>query len=134
MLTVTGLAEAGSGAPLQLDVATIDRVGLQSFSVDEPFVHQEMSFQGVDLGDLLRVIGVADEAGELHLVALDDYIVDLDVAEVLTGGTMLATHTGDGSAIPIEEGGPTRIVFTDGVAAERTENDWIWSLATVEVS
>ena len=45
----------------------------------------------------------------------------------------LATRTGDGAALPIEEGGPTRIVFADGLADRFSPDMWIWNIETIEV-
>jgi hypothetical protein len=39
----------------------------------------------------------------------------------------------DGSPIPVAEGGPTRIVFRDGIPAGNNSEQWIWSLSTIEV-
>ena len=56
-------------------------------------------------------------ATTIHVTALDDYQIDLPLAAVDAGGIFLATKRGDGEAIPIEEGGPTRIVYLGGAAA-----------------
>lgn len=69
----------------------------------------------------------------MHLTALDDFQSDLTTAEIARGGILLATKTGDGSPIDIENDGPTRIVFLDGVEAGENVNAWIWSLKTLDV-
>jgi hypothetical protein len=94
---------------------------------------QRMSFQGVWLADVLAAAGVDGGATGLHLTALDNYQVDLPIADVRAGGVLLATRNGDGGATPIAEGGPIRIVFADGAEAGANANQWIWSLTTMDV-
>jgi hypothetical protein len=121
------------GEALHLDVDTIDAVGLRQVSLYEPWVKKTTSFQGVWLADLLKVAGVPPSAAVVHLTALDDYKVDLTMADVAAGGIFLATKTGDGRSIPISDGGPTRIVFVGDVPSGRSADQWIWSLQTLDV-
>jgi len=46
--------------------------------------------------------------------------------------TLLVTGCG-GSDIKIDKGGPTRIAFADGVASGANQDQWIWSVATIDV-
>jgi hypothetical protein len=39
----------------------------------------------------------------------------------------------DGSAIPIDQGGPVRVVFLDGVEAGKNPDQWIWSIKEIDV-
>jgi hypothetical protein len=134
VLTLTGkIGVTNAGEALHLDVATIDAVGLRQVSLYEPWVKKTTSFQGVWLADLLKVAGVTSSATVVHLTALDDYKVDLRMADVAAGGIFLATKTGDGRPIPISDGGPTRIVFVGDVPSGRSADQWIWSLQTLDV-
>jgi hypothetical protein len=134
VLTLTGkIGVTNSGEALHLDVATIDAVGLRQVSLFEPWVKKTTSFQGVWLADLLKVAGVPRSAAVVHLTALDDYKVDLTMADVGAGGVFLATKTGDGRPIPISDGGPTRIVFVGDVPSGRSAGKWIWSLQSLDV-
>jgi hypothetical protein len=134
VLTVTGrIGVANSGSALVLDAATIDQLGLRKVTLFEPWVKKTLSFQGVWLADLLAVAGAGSGATVVHLTALDDYQVDLRMSDVAAGGILLATRTGDGTAIPVADGGPTRIVFAGDVPAGRSAAQWIWSLKTIDV-
>jgi hypothetical protein len=134
ILTVTGKITRGNKAgALALDVATIEKLGVKQIGVYEPWVKQHLDFRGVWLSDLLAVAGVAPGATTVHVVAHDDYAVDLPISAVKPGAVMLATRTGDGSAIPVDNGGPTRVIFGDGVAAGSNPDQWIWSLKTIDV-
>ena len=134
VLTITGRVERTNvGQALRLDADGMDALGRIRIELYEPWVKQRMSFQGVWLADVLAAAGVDGGATGLHLTALDNYQVDLPIADVRAGGVLLATRNGDGGAIPIAEGGPIRIVFADGVEAGANANQWIWSLTTMDV-
>ena len=134
VLTLTGkITATNKGGALVLDQPTIEKMGVEQVRLYEPWTKQTMDFRGVWLEDLLAVAGVRPEATTLHLVALDDYSADFAMADVKAGGIMLATRAGDGSAIPVSQGGPTRIVFMDGVAAGADPNEWVWSLKSIDL-
>ncbi|MEV6493892.1 molybdopterin-dependent oxidoreductase [Actinoplanes sp. NPDC051633] len=133
-LTLGGKITRGNrkGA-LLLDVATIEKIGVKQIGVYEPWVKQNLDFRGVWLSDLLAVAGVAPGATKLHVVAHDDYAVDIPLADVKEGDIMLATRSGDGAALPLDNGGPTRVIYADGVSAGANPDQWIWSLKTIDV-
>jgi hypothetical protein len=134
VLTVTGkITRTNKATALGLDLNTLEMFGITEVKLYEPWVKKDLDFRGVWLEDVLEVAGAAPDAATVHLVAHDDYVVDLTMAEVKAGGVMIATRSGDGSAIPIDSGGPTRIVFANGVAAGSNPDLWIWSLKTVDV-
>jgi hypothetical protein len=134
VLTVTGrIALTNDTAVLRLDQATLDRLGLVLVSVYEPWVKQNMQFQGVWLADLIKLTRPDGNARTVHLTALDDYQIDLTMADVTAGGILLATRTGSGGPIAVEDGGPTRIVFVSGTPAGSSADQWIWSLASIDV-
>ena len=134
VLTLTGkISTENQNGALVLDRPTLERLGVQQVRLYEPWVKANMDFRGVWLQDLLGVAVVKPDATSLHIVALDDYAVNLSLADVRAGGIMVATRAGDGSMIPIDKGGPTRIVFMDGVKAGVNPDQWIWSIKTIDV-
>ena len=127
------ISSPNDGDFLQLGLDTLDEFEVLKVDVYEPWVKDRLVFQGVWLADVLEAAGAADSARTVQMVALDDFSVDLTMAEIDAGGIFLATKTEDGSPIPIEDGGPTRIVFMDGVAAGASPDQWIWSLKDITV-
>jgi hypothetical protein len=125
---------AGGGGPaVSLDRAAIDSLNRIELTVYDPFQKQQVGYKGVWLADVLRAVGVAESATNLHMTALDDYVVDIPMSDVRAGGIFLAVQNLDGSPIPVSGGGPTRIVFRDGTPSGNNSEQWIWSLATIEV-
>ena len=134
MLTITGRIGVTNGdRGLRLDQTELDRFGLLEMSVNDPWAKQRIALQGTWLRDLVDVARPDPAATSLHLVALDDYQIDLTLADVRDQSIFLATRTGDGTALPIEDGGPTRIVFADGLAERFSPDLWIWNIETIEV-
>lgn len=121
------------GAPLAVDFATLDAMATQTYKVMEPFEKKEIAFKGVEFSSVLRAAGVPASAKNVHIAALDDYQIDLSMAEIRKGGIVLATQA-DGSTIPLDHGGPSRIIFLDGVASGANPDQWIWSLSHITVS
>lgn len=134
LLTVTGrIGATNDDRTLRLDQNGLDRLGLLEMSVNDPWAKQRIALQGVWLRDLVDIARPDTGATSLHLAALDDYQVDLTLADVRDQSIFLATRTGDGTALPIEDGGPTRIVFADGLADRFSPDMWIWNIETIEV-
>jgi hypothetical protein len=134
VLTVTGrITTHNRDKTLALDLATLGRMGVEQIRVHEPWTKEDLDFRGVWLADLLDVAGAAPEATTVHLVALDDYAVDVPMDEVRGGGVMLAFRDGADAELPIDQGGPTRIIYMAGVASGNNPDQWIWSLKTIDV-
>jgi len=134
MLTITGRIGATNGdRALRLDQTELDKLGLLEMSVNDPWAKQRIALQGMWLRDLVDMARPDAGATSLRLVALDDYQTDLTLADVRDQSIFLATRTGDGTALPIEDGGPTRIVFADGLADRFSPDMWIWNIETIEV-
>jgi hypothetical protein len=130
VFTITGKIAVES---LAFDLATVERIATYEVRLYEPWTKQNMTFRGVWLQDLLAVAGAEPDATRVHFVALDDYTVDLTMADIRAGGIMLATRAGDGSALPVDKGGPTRIVFLNGVKSGANADQWIWSIKAIDV-
>jgi hypothetical protein len=121
----------GAGA-LVLDRALLDRLTQVRMRTYEPWVKRDLTFRGVWLADVLALAG-AGPGATLKFTALDDYAVTLTAADVADGGVLLATADGDGGALPVDQGGPTRIVFRPGSRVGANPDQWIWSLRTLVV-
>jgi hypothetical protein len=118
---------------LRLDRTELDRLGLLAMTVNDPWARQRVSLQGFWLRDLIALARPADGATSLHLRALDDYQVDLQLSDVRSQEILLATRTGTGADLPVEEGGPTRVVFADELAARFSPDLWIWNIESIDV-
>jgi hypothetical protein len=133
LISLTGeLGSANQGVTVLLDRQTLGRLTQLQLTTYEPWVKKDLSFRGVWLADVLALAGAARTSG-VRVTALDDYTVDLSAADLRAGGILLATSDGTGADIPVEEGGPTRIVYQRGLRAGANADQWIWSLHSIEV-
>jgi hypothetical protein len=134
LVTVTGrITTTNVDGALRLDEAELARMGLLEMSVDDPWVKRRLALQGVWLRDLVELARPDAGATTLHIRALDDYQVDLDLSDVRTDAILLATRNAQGAALAVEDGGPSRVVFADGLTERYSPELWIWSVDTIEV-
>jgi hypothetical protein len=134
VLTITGKVSADNkGNTVAFDLATLNALELVRVELYEPWAKKRLTFGGPELSDLLDLAGVDPDATSIHMTALDDYQVDLTMDEIRAGGILVATASGSGGKLPIDKGGPARIVFEDGVEAGAAAEQWIWSLKTIDV-
>lgn len=134
VLTLTGRVTADNrGRAVQFDRAGLERLRVVKVRAYEPWVKQQLDFRGVWLADVLEIAGAEPGWTSLRIVALDDYQVDVDAADVRGGGILLATADGEGRDVPVAKGGPTRLVYVGRIAAAVNADQWIWSLKTIDV-
>lgn len=112
----------------ELDLETIESVGTVRANVYEQWFARDVDFEGVWLEDLLAVAGVDADAIEIH--ALDDFLTQIDVAALPDHDAMVATRA-DGQRIPVEDGGPLRLVFLDPDGVGRESQLWIWNIDAI---
>ncbi len=134
LVTITGrIATTNVDGTLRLDEAGLARMGLLEMSVDDPWVKRRLALRGVWLRDVVELARPDAGATTLHIRALDDYQVDLELTDVRADAILLATRNADDAALPVEDGGPSRVVFADGLAKRYSPELWIWSVDTIEV-
>jgi hypothetical protein len=137
ILTVTGnIGTSNVDESIQMDLATIESVGLVDYSVDDPFENTEIKYRGVLMSDLLAVWQVAEDATSLHVVALNDYAIDVPIADLRQYPVLFALQA-DGEYMPISTRGPAMLVYpyNDFEFDIAIYNDyWIWQIQFIEVN
>ena len=137
VLTITGDIDVKNvGDTLQFDMATLEGLGLVKYTVDDPWLNATNTYTGILMSGLREFVGSSDSAGNIHIVALDDYAVDLAVADVEKWPILLATRT-NGAYMNVEDAGPTRIIYPYHKYSidPLVYNDlWIWNLASIEMN
>ncbi|MGV8969322.1 MAG: molybdopterin-dependent oxidoreductase [Microbacteriaceae bacterium] len=95
----------------------------------EPFVSTEYSFRGIPLESLFVDAGFAP-SDVIETVALNDYRYSATVESWIDGSAILAVYR-DGQPIPMDEGGPIRIVFPSDSGFFDNLDAWNWSLRAI---
>jgi hypothetical protein len=120
---------------IQMDMETIESVGLVEYLVTDPFDTGDLTFQGPLMRDLLDLWGVPDDATILHMVALNDYAVDVPISDLREFPVIFAVKQ-DGEYMPISTRGPAMLVYPyNDFDFDHAvyDNYWIWQIKSIEV-
>ena len=118
----------------------LDRAGLQAmpqdaFSTTTIWTEGRQSFRGVRLWHLVRCFGVED--GVVTLIAKNDYLIDIPVAQLRPDGAMIAFER-NGKPMTTREMGPLWLVYPyDADPAFRVETIYarsIWQLDRLRIT
>ena len=136
VLSISGqVATKNTADSLELDMSTLEKLGLVKYQVHDPWLKQTFTYTGVLMSDLLKYAGASQSARSVHMVALDDYQVDIPIADIEMWPILLATRA-NGEFMNVDNYGPLRIIYPYGSHSidPVSHNDlWIWSLKSIEV-
>ena len=135
VLTVTGrIGVTNAPGAARFDAAMLAALPRHSFRTSTIWTGGVETFSGVELQTLLDRLGVSD--GTLKITAINDYSVQIPVAEVQAGGALLADLR-DGKPMAVRDKGPIWLVYPyDSDAEFRNEVIYsrsVWQVDRVEV-
>jgi hypothetical protein len=138
VLTLYGdLVVKNGGDTLQFDMPTLEKLGIVEYAVHDPWLKSEVTYTGVLMSELSKFVGATDSATKVHIVALDDYQIDIPFTEIKKWPILLATRV-NGEYMSIENSGPTRIIFPYHAYPEidpvKYDDLWIWNIKSMEVN
>jgi len=99
--------------------------------VFEPFVKSEISFKGVAMNELFRLVDIESDDNVLT-VALNDYTYS-NYAREFVGTEAFLAYEQEGGAILMSRGGPIRIIVPNDKSLTESLEVWNWSLAEIRV-
>jgi len=117
---------------VDLTMRELEELADRDVTFIEPFVQVEQTFRVVPLADVLALAGFVP-GDAVDTIALNDYRFRDDVGALLDAQALLAVGR-DGEAIPMDAGGPIRLVFDVGSAYHGFLDAWNWSLRSIEVA
>lgn len=126
---ILAVVRAGEGLTLSLD--DLRGYELVEETVFEPFVKQEITFVGVPMAALFDAAGI-EPTDEVITVALNEYVYT-NLASEFTGTDAFVAFEQDGGAIPMDRGGPLRIIVPNDRPLTGSLEVWNWSLAEIRV-
>ena len=125
VLTIKGAAE------VNYTMGQLKEMAKKVITINEPFVKKVQKFNVILLKDLFK--GVAIPAGaNLNTVALNDYAYANTANNFFVHEAYLAVLR-NGEDIPMDQGGPIRIIFADDSDYATNLDAWNWSLRTIEI-
>lgn len=127
------VAQAPGGKQTPLTLKKLAALGTEEIQINEPFVGSCQTFTVVPLQAVLQAAGIPTDAGTLRTIALNDYEYDGSIPELIDAQAMIALQRA-GQDIPVDQGGPIRIVFPDDSPMATNLDAWNWSLIRIEAS
>lgn len=135
LLTVSGdVTVTNDDGKAVLDRGMLTAIGETSFSTSTIWTEGEVEFTGVALADLLTHLGI--ETGTLKATAINDYAIEIPVAEALSNPALVA-YMMNGQPMSVREKGPLWIVYPydsdSKFQAETFYSRSIWQLDRIVV-
>lgn len=134
ILTISGKIGANKLADtLQMDRATIERVGVVEYRVKDPFSGESVRYRGVLMRDLLELWQVDEDAQQVYLVALNDYAIEVPLSEFYQYPVLFALQA-DGVYMEPDTQGPAMLVYpVDQYTFDLAEvkRNWIWQIKSI---
>jgi hypothetical protein len=125
VLTIVGLRT------VDLTMGELAALAVREVTFVEPFVKVEQTFGVIPLADLLELAGITPR-DTVDTIALNDYRYR-DTARSLVEADALLAVSRDGGPIPMNAGGPIRLVFDESSSYHGFLDAWNWSLRSIRV-
>jgi hypothetical protein len=136
VVTVTGLIGTSNvDDTIQMDMDTLESMRLVDYTLTDPFEDGVVTFRGPLMSDLLALWEVPANATTLHMVALNDYSVDVPISDFSEYPVIFAIQQ-DGEYMPVSTRGPAMLVYPyDDFEFDRAiyDNYWIWQIKSIDV-
>jgi len=116
---------------VELTMGELEALAAREVTFVEPFVKIEQTFGVVPLADLFELAGIVPR-DTVDTIALNDYRYNDSVRALLDAGALLAVSR-DGGPIPMNAGGPIRLVFDADSDYHDFLDAWNWSLRSIRV-
>jgi hypothetical protein len=136
ILTVSGILDHdGQPSTIMFDLPTLQALPQVQFETNTMWTDGVQKFQGFDLRLFLESLNVT--SGTLIATAINDYRIEIPIAEIEQGGPMIA-YLRNGQPMAVRDKGPLWLVYPyDQFAKYRTEvvfSRSIWQLNRLEIS
>jgi hypothetical protein len=132
ILTVSG--RIAGGGERSFTLADIESLPAQGFSTATPWHADVTAFEGVGLDVFLDHVG--STGSRLRLVALNDYAVEAEIADLAGKGAIFA-YRENGRVMDVSDRGPLFLVFPfDSDPSLRHQSFYarcVWQLAAIEI-
>lgn len=135
ILSITGkIKTTNSEGRLDFDMATLERLGMVEYEVDDPEYKRIVKLRGPLLQSVLDIAQLEADATELVASALNRYKTTIP-RDVTRWPVIIATYR-DGERLPFEEKGPIQIAFPNrsfNIDPAVYNPMWVWHLREITV-
>ena len=116
ILVITGeISNTNGPGRAEFDLAMLESLGMTALETRTPWTDSQHRYEGVLARNLLSAVGA--KGSVLTAIALNDYMVDIPVSEVVKYPVLLALKR-DATYLTVRRRGPIEIVYPREQAAE----------------
>jgi len=119
------------GNVVEYSLELLEKLPATTVELFEPFIKVRSSFTGVSLASLFQAVGIEVD-DNVDTLALNEYRY-ANAAGEFTASDGLLAYKQNGQSIPMDRGGPIRIVFPDGTPLASVLEAWNWALSSITV-
>jgi len=135
LLTISGaIGASNQDGALVLDRGTLEAMKTSVVRTETPWTEGMVTFEGVSLKSLLEFAGAKGEV--IHAVALNDYAVDIPVADAANPQVIVAYRM-NGEIMRVRDKGPLWLIYPlsddPALRTEATHNKMIWQIKALEI-
>lgn len=134
ILNVIGAPKAGAGGKIAFDRATLESLGMVKFTSKNKWMSAPATYEGVLGSALLDAVGVPKGMNTMRMVAINDYVVHIPVADFRKWPVILAIKM-DGKYMTVRNKGPIWVVYPNHVykklGSPAYQDRWIWQLKEI---
>lgn len=135
ILTVSGkVSRTNEAGRANFDRDMLNALGVKETKTRHSWADGVTTFEGVSLAGVLDAVGATGT--KIRAVAINNYAVELDVAEVRKYPVILAMKA-DGQELRRRDRGPLWVVYPRDafpeLADEKHNFKWIWQLRSLEI-
>ena len=124
VLTVTGSSSR------DYTMSELEGMAATEVTIMEPFAKRTETFRGLPLATLFDENGLGPDQ-VVATIALNDYQYP-DSVEAFTSSDGILAVSRNGEPIPMDQGGPIRIIFPEDTPYYSFLDAWNWSLRSIE--
>lgn len=133
-ISISGNAEKTSSGPLELSLEAFEAIDQTTVVTKTPWHKEDTRFTGVSGAALVEYLGIQGEVVEA--VALNDYLVEIPVSDLLESGLIFATRA-NGELMSVREKGPVFVVYpfdtNPSLKSEIIYGRSIWQLVRMNI-
>lgn len=135
ILTVSGkISNTNAPGKAEFDRAMLDALGVSELNTSHSWGEGVTKFEGVVAAKLLDAVGASGT--RIRAIAINDYAIDLEMAELRKYPVMLALRM-NGADLRLRDRGPVWIVYPRDsypeLKAETHNFKWIWQLKNLDI-
>ncbi|MEN9745833.1 MAG: hypothetical protein RL729_305 [Actinomycetota bacterium] len=125
------LTVRANGKQFTFSLNQLSELPVTDLNIFEPFIKQNSQFTGVEMSEIFNVTSISG-SDITTTIALNEYTYS-NTAEKFSGSNALIAYAQNGKPIPMDRGGPIRIIYPDSSLLAKVLDAWNWSISEIIV-